>query len=153
MTGQRLFMQLAHLALAVGLTLGLVVPVGGARADAAPETAQDFQVDTKDSTHSLKVGEKGRLVLLLQPAEKWHVHPQAPLKVRVEAAAGLKLEKAELGRKDAVEQTAGALRFEVPFVGSAAGKQEARAHFSLFLCSDTVCVRQTRSVTVPVDVK
>jgi branched-subunit amino acid ABC-type transport system permease component len=79
------------------------------------------------------------LVLVIKPkAPTWHVHPQAPLKIRFEAPPALKLAKAELGRRDAVDPKAEEPRFEAPFVASAAGEQPAKANVDaqdLALCA------------------
>jgi hypothetical protein len=82
-----------------------------------------------------------------------HVDPRAPLKVTLTATEGLRLEKEKLGQKDAVDPKAEMPRFEVPFLAREKGKQEARAKLDFFLCSDQWCVKQTREVSVAVDVR
>lgn len=111
-------------------------------------------LSTAGSTTQLKVGETGRLVLVVSPKEPtWHIHPQAPLKLRVEEPSGLRVSKLELGRKDLVDPKAAAPRFEVPFVAVARGRHEARSTVDFFVCSDTACVKQVRTVVTPVEVK
>lgn len=123
-------------------------------ADPSAEAANAYTIDTGASTRSVKVGEPGKLVLVIRPkAPTWHVHPQAPLKIRFEGPAALKIEKAELGHKDAVDPKAGEPRFETAFVAAAAGTQEAKAVADFFICSDAACVKQTRTVAIPVSVK
>ncbi len=141
-----------RLALAV---LAAALAAGPARAaDPGEEAARSYRVETAGSTQSLKVGEKGRLVLSIEPLQpKVHVHPQAPLKIRLTASAGLKLEKAELVQRDADDLKADGRRFVVPFAAAAAGKQEAKANLDFFICSDTWCVKQVRQLTFPVDVR
>jgi len=93
-------------------------------------------------------------VLSIEPLQpKVHIHPQAPLKIRLTSSAGLRLDKAELVHRDAADPKADGRRFEVPFAAAAAGKQEARADLDFFICSDTWCVKQVRQVTFPVDVR
>jgi hypothetical protein len=130
----------------------LVIAPAARAADPAAEAAKSYRIETQGSTTEVKVGGKGTLVLSIVPVEKVHVHPQAPLKIAL-AARGLTLEKASLGHKDAVDPKAEAPRFEVPFVATAAGKQEATAKLDFFICSDQWCVKQTRDVTVAVNVK
>jgi len=138
----------------LALAFALAVSVSLARAgDPGEEAAKSYRIVTDGSTRSLQRGDKGRLVLFIEPLQKVHVHPQAPLKIRIEAPAGLVLEKAELGHKDAVDPKAEAPRFEVPFTAAARGRQEARANLDFFICSDTWCVKQVKSVSFPVDVK
>ena len=143
------------LALAAGLIAGVGLhPAALAAEDPAAAAAQAYTLDTTSSTASAKVGEPGKLVLVIKPkAPTWHVHPQAPLKIRFEAPPALKLDKAELGRRDAVDPKAEEPRFEAPFVASAAGAQQAKAAVDFFICSDAACVKQSRTVAIAVDVK
>ncbi|HEX9290770.1 MAG TPA: hypothetical protein VF904_14700 [Anaeromyxobacteraceae bacterium] len=123
-------------------------------ADPGAEAASAYTLDTSASTASVKVGDPGKLVLVIKPrAPTWHVHPQAPLKIRFEAPAALKLEKPDLGRKDVVDPKAAEPRFETAFVAASAGPQQARAVVDFFICSDAACVKQARTVAIPVDVK
>jgi hypothetical protein len=137
--------------LALALALLLLAPL--ARADPAVEAGKSYRVETTGTTRALKAGEKGTLVLSIVPVEKVHVHPQAPLKISLEATPGLKLEKTSLGKADPVDPGAEGRRFEVPFLAQAAGKQEARAKLDFFICSDQWCVKQVKDLTVAVDVK
>lgn len=133
------------------LTLLAGVPLARA-ADPAAEAAKSYRIDTQGSTADVKAGGKGTLVLAIVPVDKVHVHPQAPLKITVEAP-GLTLAKTALGHKDAVDPKAEGPRFEIPFVAATAGKQDAKAKLDFFVCSDQWCVKQTRDVTVSVNVK
>jgi len=146
-------MRIHPVAVAMSVGAAALCWAPSARADAGAEAAQAYRIETGDSTPSVKVGERGKLVLRIRTVEKWHVHPQAPLKIKLEAPAGLKLDKVELGHKDAADPAAEAPRFEVGFQGVAAGKQEARAAVDFFVCSDAACVKQSRTVVVAVDVK
>lgn len=142
--------MLRRLALAVALAASVSFARAG---DPGEEAARSYRIVTDGSTKSLPAGGKGRLVLFIEPLQKVHVHPQAPLKIRVEAPAGLAIGKTELGHKDAVDPKAEAPRFEVPFTAVARGRHEARASLDFFICSDTWCVKQLKSVAFPVDVK
>ena len=134
--------------------LAAALAAGPAPADPGGEAARSYRLETAGTTQSLKVGEKGKLVLSIEPLQPGiHIHPQAPLKIRLEASPGLKLAKAQLGHADAVDPKAEGRRFEVPFTATAAGKQEGRATLDFFICSDTWCVKQARQVAVPVDVR
>jgi hypothetical protein len=122
-------------------------------ADPSAEAARSYRIETTGTTSQLKVGEKGTLVLSIVPVDKVHVHPQAPLKIALEATPGLALEKTTLGKADPVDPKADGRRFEVPFVAKAAGKQEAKAKVDFFICSDQWCVKQVKDVTAAVDVR
>ena len=121
--------------------------------DPGADAAKAYTLDTSASTASAKVGESGKLVLGIRlTAPGWHVHPQAPLKIRFEGPESMKIEKAVLARRDAVDPKAEEPRFESAFVASAAGSQDAKALVDFFICSDTACVKQTRTVAIPVSV-
>ena len=123
-------------------------------ADPSAEAARAYTVETGASTSAVKVGEPGKLVVVIKPiAPGWHVHPQAPLKIRFDAPAALKLEKPELTRRDVVDAKADAPRFETSFVASQVGAQDAKANVDFFICSDAACVKQVQTVSIPVTVK
>jgi hypothetical protein len=122
-------------------------------ADPAADAAKSYRLETAGTTETLRTGEKGTFVLSIVPVGKVHVHPQAPLKISLEATPGLKLEKTSLGKADPVDPKADGRRFEVPFVAQAAGKQEAKAKVDFFICSDQWCVKQVRDVSVAVNVR
>lgn len=123
-------------------------------ADPGAEAARAYMVETGASTSAVKVGEPGKLVVVIKPITPgWHVHPQAPLKIRFEAPAALKLDKPELSRRDVVDAKAEAPRFETSFVASQAGAQDTKASVDFFICSDAACVKQEKIVNIPVTVK
>lgn len=130
----------------------LAGPVHGA--DPGAEAARAYALDTSASSATVKAGEPGKLVVVIRPtAAGWHVHPQAPLKIRFDAPPALKLDKPELSRRDVVDAKAAAPRFETSFVAAAPGALEAKAGVDFFICSDAACVKQTRTVVIPVAVK
>jgi len=137
----------------VAAAVALLACAAGA-ADPAADAAQGYTVEASASPPAVKVGEGGKVAVTIRPkAPTWHVHPQAPLKIRFEVPAGLKLERAELGRKDAADSASGSPRFETPFVATAAGAQQVNASVDFFICSDTACVKQVKSVAVAVNVR
>ncbi len=122
--------------------------------DNASSAAQGYTVEPVTPPSAVTVGSAGKLGVVIKPrAPTWHVHPQAPLKVRFSAPAGLKVERSELSRKDAVDPRADAPRFETAFVATAPGAREVQASVDFFICSDTACVKQVKSVLIPIDVK
>ena len=139
---------------ALALATALLAAPALAAEDPAASAAQAYTLDTSPSTSAAKVGDPGKLVVVIRPkAPTWHVHPQAPLKIKFDAPPALKLEKADLGRRDAVDPKAEEPRFEAPFVAAAAGAQQAKANVDFFICSDTACVKQTRTLAIAVNVK
>jgi hypothetical protein len=137
----------------VAVTLALFAAPLALAADPSAEAARSYRIETTGTTQQVKAGEQGTLVLSIVPIDKVHVHPQAPLKITLEATPGLKLAKTSLGKADPVDPKADGRRFEVPFVAAAAGKQEARAKVDFFICSDEWCVKQVKDVTFAVDVR
>lgn len=136
------------------LALALALSPLAARADAAAdEAARSFRIETEGSTRTVKSGGAGVVVISIVPLNGTHVHPQAPLKIALQSTPGLALSKTQLGHRDAADTKAEARRFEVPFTATQAGKQEARAKVDFFICSDKWCVKQSRDVAVPVEVK
>jgi hypothetical protein len=138
------------------LALALALVLASSASLAAEEEnpgADAYAIDTAGSTRTARLGQRGKLALAILPKAPWHVDPRAPLSIQVEAPEGLQLAKARLGRKDALEPKAEVPRFEVPFTAAATGTQEARAHLKFFLCRDTICAQQTRTVALPVTVK
>jgi hypothetical protein len=118
-----------------------------------PSGAGFYSVDTTGSTQVLRVGQRGKWVLVLQAKAPWHVDPRAPLKIRLEPGDGLAAERTALARKDALDPKAASPRFEALFTASAPGAHQAKAHLEFFLCRDTICERQTRTVALPVTAK
>lgn len=138
---------------ALAAALALLAAPPASAGDPAAEAAKSYRIETSGTTQKLAKGEKGVFVLSIVPVDKVHVHPQAPLKISLESTAGLRLEKTALGKADPVDPKAEGRRFEVPFVAAASGRQEARASLDFFICSDAWCVKQTKQVSVAVDVK
>jgi len=138
----------------IALALAALLAAPPAPAQAPADSGSDgYVVEASAPQKPLRVGEKGKLLLAVHAKAPWHVDPRAPLTVRLEMPAGLTVEKAQLSRKDAVDAKAEVPRFEVPVTAAAAGKQEAKAHLKFFLCKDTICAQQQKTVALPVTVK
>jgi hypothetical protein len=137
----------------LALLLAAVLATPALAADAG-NAANTYKVVTDGSTKALKVGEKGKVVVAVEPLEKGiHVNREFPLKYKVEPSAGLKVEKLEWKRADAVDPNADNPRFEIPFGAAAKGAQQVAVQMRFAICSDAWCVPQTRTVTVPVEVR
>ena len=135
------------------LVLAAAAPV--AAAPAAPsDPAATYTVVTDGSTRALEVGKKGKVVVDVVPLEKGiHVNREFPLKYKVEPSAGLRVDKLEWKRADAVDPAAENPRFEIPVTATAKGAQQVAVQMRFAICSDAWCVPQTRTVTVPIEVK
>ena len=131
----------------------LLLAAAPARA-ATPDPASTYKVVTDGSVRTLAVGAKGKVVVDVVPLEKGiHVNREFPLKYKVEPSAGLRVEKLEWKRGDAVDPNAENPRFEIPVAATAKGAQQVVVQMRFAICSDAWCVPQTRTVTVPIDVK
>ena len=140
--------------LTIRIALGaLIMAAGAGAAEPGSEAARSYRIETEGTTRQVPSGGEGKLVLTIVPLNGTHVHPAAPLKIALSGTPGLKLSRQVLGHADAVDPKADGPRFEVSFTGSQAGAQEARAKVDFFICSDQWCVKQSRDVAVPVDVK
>jgi hypothetical protein len=119
-----------------------------------PDPASTYKVVTDGSSRTIELGKKGKVVVDVVPLEKGiHVNREFPLKYKVETTAGLRVDKAEWKRGDAVDPAAENPRFEIPVTGAARGAQQVVVQMRFAICSDAWCVPQTKSVTVPIDVK
>lgn len=117
------------------------------------DAARSYRLETEGTTRQLASGAEGKLVIAIVPLNGTHVHPSAPLKIALSGSAGLKLSRDKLGHADAIDPQAEAPRFEVPFTGTQAGAQEARAKVDFFLCSDEWCMKQSRDLSVAIQVR
>jgi len=140
--------------LTLTIALACIALAGTAAAAADPTSGADgYAVETAGSSQSLKVGQQGKLVVAIRPKAPWHVDPRAPLRIKLETPPGLVAEKAAATRADALDPKAEVPRFELAVTAKAAGTQEAKAHLKFFLCRDTICAQQTRTVSFAVAVK
>jgi ABC-type Fe3+-hydroxamate transport system substrate-binding protein len=144
-------------ALAASLAVALLAVAPPGRADEAvsgADAARTYRVVTDGSSRTLKVGAPGRVVVAIEPTVKGvHTNREFPLRYKVEASPGLKVEKGELRRADAVDPNADNPRFEIPVTGAAPGAQQVTVQMRFAICSDTWCVPQARTVSVPIDVR
>jgi hypothetical protein len=139
--------RIALAALAVTLALP-------ARAGDGANAASTYKVVTEGSSRVLEVGKKGKVVVNVVPLEKGiHVNREFPLKYKVEASAGLKVDKVEWKREDAVDPKAENPSFEIPVTAAAKGGQSVSVQMRFAICSDAWCVPQTKTVTVAIDVR
>ncbi|MFZ5444096.1 MAG: hypothetical protein ACOZQL_29130 [Myxococcota bacterium] len=119
------------------------------------DVAALYDVTTEGSTAKLKAGEQGKLVIAFKLKGGAHVSDEAPLKIEL-AGKGAKLSKDKLTLADSVNpRAAGAKdypepRFEIPFSVSAAATIDARLSF--FICTEKLCARQTKQLSLPVEV-
>ena len=124
-----------------------------AQTDAHVDAAKAYKIETSQAPLKVKRGETGQARVTVVPRSDAHVSPDAPLSVTVSAGPALELPKQKLGRPDAKPTEAKGVEFDVPFVGKQAGKDELKAQVTFFICTEKLCERQKRDVTVPVTVE
>jgi len=135
----------------VALAAVLALPV---HAVDGANAASTYKVVTDGSSRTLEVGRRGKVVVDVVPLEKGiHVNRDFPLRYRVEPSAGLKVDKVEWKREDAVDPKAENPSFEIPVTAAARGPQQVSVQMRFAICSDAWCVPQTKTVTVAIDVK
>jgi hypothetical protein len=122
----------------------------------APDVAALYDVTTDGSSQTVKAGEKGKLVIEFHTKAGSHISGDAPLKIELSGKAA-KLEKEKLTGADSISKKVEGKeyvdpKFEVPFTVATAGKTSVEAKLTFFICTDKVCARQQKTLTVPVEV-
>jgi hypothetical protein len=120
------------------------------------DPASLYVVTTEGSTKSLKPGEKGTYVLSIATKGDAYVSDEAPLKLEL-SGKNVTVEKNKLTLKDSVAKATEGKhktpRFEVPVTAVAAGQGAVEGKLTFFVCTEKICSRQQRDVSVPVEVK
>ena len=120
--------------------------------DTGEEAAKAYKLETT-SALKLKKGEKGDAHVTIVPRSDAHVSPDAPLSMALSAGPALQLAKTKLGRGDGTATPQKGVDFAIPITATAAGKDEVKGQLSFFICTEKLCERQKREVTVPVTVE
>ena len=108
-------------------------------------------VRTEGSTTRLKAGETGQLKLQLLAAPGAHLNREAPVKVQLSSRQA-SFDRDRLTLADAQLEGDGA-RFEVRFTPAAQGPITLEASLSFFACTASTCARQSRRVSLAVEVQ
>ncbi|XXF75505.1 hypothetical protein P2318_20850 [Myxococcaceae bacterium GXIMD 01537] len=121
------------------------------------DPASLYELSTEGSSTRVKAGEKGTFVLAIKSKAGAHVSEEAPLKLEVKGAQ-VTPAREKLGREDSVTKKAAGQafvdpRFEVPFTAAAAGKGSVDAKLTFFICTEKICARQQKTVSVPVEIE
>ncbi|HEY8207550.1 MAG TPA: protein-disulfide reductase DsbD domain-containing protein [Myxococcaceae bacterium] len=147
------------------LSLAFALPA----AAQAPDVTKLYQVTTDGSTTKLGTGQKGKLVLSIKLDPAAHVSDEAPLKIALTGTDGAVPEKATLAypdqvsKKPADQKYANPVVFEVPFAVDVPADAKAdpksksvsaavKAKMTFFVCTEQICSRQQKEVSLPVQV-
>lgn len=121
-----------------------------------PDVASLYVLSTEGSTTVLKAGQPGTFVLSIRTTAGAHISEDAPMKLSVTGSGGVQPGKSLLSRSDAkpLPKPTGPAdpRFEVPLTASSKGQGAVEAKLTFFVCTDTLCSRQQRTVSLPVTV-
>jgi hypothetical protein len=139
-------------------TIGLFCLFGGiqpAMAEDEPDPKTLYDLSTEGSTEKVKAGENGVVVLWIRAKNGAHVSDETPLKLEA-SGNHLKVSKNVLTYADSVTRASAGMRrypdpkFEIPFSATAPGKGKVDLKLTFFICTEKLCMRQQRSLQVPV---
>src|SRR5687767_10106886 len=120
------------------------------------DPAKLYEVTTDGSAAKASAGTDAKLVITIVAKDGAYISDEAPLKIELtgtNATPG----KTKLTIKDTVtkkEQGAKHTKpaFEVPYTFASAGKATMDAKMTFYLCTAELCVKQTKNLSVPVEV-
>lgn len=115
-----------------------------------------YELSSSVSAAKVKVGEKTQWVIEIKVKPSAHVSNEAPLKIEV-SSKGMTPDKTKLTLADSTAKKKPGQeyvepRFEIPFKADQPGKTTVDAKMTFFICTDKVCARQQKELSVPVEV-
>jgi len=121
-----------------------------------PDIASLYDLSTAGTSTAVKAGEKGKVVISIAAKGGAHVSGDAPLKIEL-SSKELKPEKEKLTLADSIgpketDPHKLAPKFEVAFAAPKAGKASLEAKLTFFICTETACNRQQKTLQLPVEV-
>ncbi len=117
-----------------------------------------YKLSTEGTTAKVAPGKKGTLVLEIQSLKGAHVSDEAPLRIQLSGTGAVVPEKTQLVYGDSVRKASPSVkypdpRFEVPFVAQGKGAGAVEAKMTFFVCTEQLCLRQQKTLSVPVTVE
>ena len=117
-----------------------------------------YRVTTDGTTARVPPGQKGTLVLEIQSLKGAHVSDEAPLRIQLSGTGTVTPEKTQLVYGDSVRKPSSSLkypdpRFEVPLAAQGTGPGTVEAKMTFFVCTEQLCLRQQKTLSVPVTVE
>jgi hypothetical protein len=139
------------------LVVLLMASVSAATFAGEVDVAALYEVSTEGTTRTLKAGESGKFVIDIKMKGGAHVSDEAPLKIELSSKqstlAKQKLTLADsLNKRKAGEVAYPDPRFEVEFTPATQGETSVEAKLIFFVCTEKLCARQTKQLSVPVQV-
>jgi hypothetical protein len=118
---------------------------------AALDASSAYKIEALPSKAKSGAVSKARLEVV--PVQGAHVSPDAPISLTVQSGAFSKVEKEKFGRAESKATEKQGVAFEVPFTAAKAGKDELHAKLNFFICTETLCEKQSRDVTLALEVE
>ncbi len=116
---------------------------------APPDVSNTYRIEAPKVT--VKKGAAGQARIEVVPRADAHVSPDAPISLTVSAGPAVTLQKQKLGRAEAKETAAKGVEFEVPF--TAVASDQVKGNLTFFICTEKLCERQKREVSLQVQVE
>lgn len=115
-----------------------------------------YEITSPTSAQRVKAGSKGSVAVAIKTKNGSHVSGEAPFKLEV-SGKGVKPEKERLSLADAVDKRpvdngVADPRWEIAFLAPSPGHGEVDAKLTFFICTEKICARQQKTVSIPVDV-
>jgi hypothetical protein len=98
-------------------------------------------------------GDAGRVVIKVVPREPWHINLDFPTSLSIQAPEGVKVDKAEQAKADAVALTDTSCEYGVGFTAQAPGTKTFTGTFKFAVCQDEACSPVTEKLEFQVAVK
>lgn len=124
---------------------------------AEPDVASLYELSTDGTSSRLKSGEQGVVTIHLKLKQGAHVSEEAPLKLEL-SGKDLDFSRKKLALADSVntkkpgEKSFPEPRFVVPFTPKTPGSTSVEAKMTFFICTEKLCARQQKSLSIPVEV-
>lgn len=117
-----------------------------------------YRVTTEGTTAKVAPGKKGTLVVEIQSLRGAHVSDEAPLRIQLTGSGAVAPEKTQLVYADSVRKPSASVkypdpRFEVPLAAQGKGPGAVEAKMVFFVCTAEACLRQQKTLSVPVTVE
>lgn len=122
----------------------------------AEDVANLYEISTDGTTAKVKEGEKAKIVIAIVTKPGAHVSDEAPLKIELSSKSG-KLDKEKLSLADSINKKAKGdkdyptPKFEVGYAPAGKGSGAVDAKLTFFICTDKLCARQAKSLSLAVE--
>jgi len=123
---------------------------------ADPDIASMYDVSTEGTSTTVKAGEKGKVVISIHAKNGAHVSDEAPLRIELSSkeSSSTKRRSRSLTRSTKRERRERVPRRTIRsgFHAEHAGKTTVDARMTFFICTESLCSRQTKKMSLPVEV-